>query len=156
MKLAMLKWRFDYLADAKRKAAELVARAVLAKLSAAGVSASDSMLQEMEEKKEARKEIKREARKAALAAGLPAPLSTHQDGDGGKKAKGVSDKMKKKEGGPFSASPRIERAGTKVTLSDTEEVIPRDGEEEDDEDSVSSSEVSIIDVPTDWVPDQDL
>lgn len=41
MKLAMLKWRFDYLQDASKKAAELVARGILGQLSAAHLQVAD-------------------------------------------------------------------------------------------------------------------
>jgi len=41
MRLAMMKWRFDYQEDAKTKSAEITARGVLAKLAAAGLSAAD-------------------------------------------------------------------------------------------------------------------
>lgn len=49
MRLAMLKWRFDYLGDAKRKAAEMLARGILAKLAAAGGDMSDVLLKEPKE-----------------------------------------------------------------------------------------------------------
>lgn len=122
MRLAMLKWRFDYTADAKRMAGEVVGRAVLAKLAAAGLSETEWFQKIQEEKMEAKREAKRQAKADAGNAEEDPDEDEDSDSDSDISASAVADSWRPE---PDLVDCRLilEKMWSRLSTSDDE---PRD------------------------------
>lgn len=136
MRLAMLKWRFDYTADAKKKAAELAARGILGKLKQHGRTAADMLSQEPEQaaKKEARKQEKKAQKEEAKA------------------------KAKAEAAGKSKAKAKIVTASSKVKFGDDDDAAAHADDHESGGSSTeeSTSDEEAAELPADFVPDRHL
>lgn len=155
MRLAMLKWRFDYLDDAKRKAAEFVCRGVLAKLS--GLSNAQPPAKK-KKKKDADPDLATgEQTKSLKPGGLLEDGAEAEDGGIPPEPKTLGKKPKDGSKSPGGGGKAGHRGSAKVGYADyhsesSEELSSE--EESEDEEGEEGEEEALVD--GNWGIPQDL